>query len=79
MISLTLTHNVHEREQDGGSGCAGTHRLGAGGGAHAGAGCSAAPEGFLCHAAGCAFQLRRKNEVIKGVSLEIQPGQTVAL
>ena len=59
-------HDVHEREQDGGSGCAGTHRLGAGGGAHAGAGCSAAPEGFLCHAAGCAFQLRRKKRGHQG-------------
>ena len=54
-------HDVHEREQDGGGGCAGTHRLGAGGSANAGAGCSAAPEGFLCHVAGCAFQLRRQN------------------
>ena len=59
-------YDVYEREQDGGSGCAGTHRLGAGGGAHAGAGCSAAPEEFLCHVAGCAFQLRRKNRGHQG-------------
>ena len=58
VISLTLTR--------GGSGCAGTHRLGAGGGTHAGAGCSAAPEGFFCHVAGCAFQLRRKNRGHQG-------------
>ena len=28
--------------------------------------CSAAPEGFLCHVAGCAFQLRRKNRGHQG-------------
>ena len=50
-------HDVHERKQDGGGGCAGTHRLGAGGSAHAGAVCSAAPAGCFRRAAECAFQL----------------------
>ena len=59
-------HNVHEREQDGGSGCADTHRLGAGGGAHAGSGCSAAPAGCFCRATECAFQLRRKKRGYQG-------------
>ena len=59
-------HNVHEREQDGGSGCADTHRLGVGGSTHAGSGCSAAPAGCFCRAAECAFQLRRKKRGYQG-------------
>ena len=72
-------HDVHEREQDGGGGCAGTHRLGVGGSAHAGSKLFRThPQDASVALQNVRFSYDGKNEVIKGVSLEIQPGQTVA-
>ena len=68
VISLTLTRIMYMSEnKTGGGGCAGTHRLGAGGGAHARYRLFRSTRRMpLCHVAGCAFQLRRKNRGHQG-------------
>ena len=59
VISLTLTRIMYMSENEtGGGGCAGTHRLGAGGGTHARCRLFRSTRRMPpCHAAGCAFQL----------------------